>query len=76
MQNNAFIHVIKKLKLWLQKMNIKIMNWSSYNFNLNSIENLWALLKKKAYKVYSNLNSLQNKDDEVETQLFQILQQA
>ncbi len=75
MQNNVFIHVIKKSKLWLQKMNIKVIKWSSYSLDLNSIENLWALLKKKAYKVYSNLNSLQNKDDEVEIQLFQILQQ-
>ncbi len=28
------------------------------------------------YKVYSNLISLQNKDDEAETQLFRILQRV
>ncbi len=39
-------------------MNIKVIKWSSYSLNLNSIKNLWALLKKKVYKVYLNLNSL------------------
>jgi len=43
---------------------------------LNPIENLWALLKKEAYKVYPDLDSLKGKGDEAETQLFQILQKA
>jgi len=43
---------------------------------LNPIENLWTLLKKKAYKVYPDLDSLKGKGDEAETQLFQILQMA
>ncbi len=76
MQDNASIHAVKKSKLWLQEMNIEIMNWPSYSLDLNPIENLWALLKKEAYKVYPDLDSLQGKDDEAETQLFQILQQA
>ncbi len=74
MQNNASIHRARKSKLWFQENNIEVMKWSSYSFDLNSIENLWALLKKKIYKVYSNLNSLKSKGDEAETQLFQILQ--
>ncbi len=52
------------------------MKWSSYSPNLNSIENLRALLKKEIYKIYSNLNSLKGKGDEAETELFQILQRA
>jgi hypothetical protein len=43
---------------------------------LNPIENLWTLLKKEAYKVYPDLDSLKGKGDEAETQLFQILQMA
>ncbi len=76
MQNNASIHRVRKSKLWFQENDIEVMKWSSYSFDLNSIENLWALLKKKVYKVYSNLNSLKGKDDEAETQLFQILQKV
>ncbi len=74
MQNNASIHRVRKSKLWFQENDIEIMKWSLYSLDLNSIENLWALLKKKIYKVYSNLNSLKDKEDEAETQLFQILQ--
>jgi len=43
---------------------------------LNPIENHWALLKKEAYKVHPDLDSLKGKGDEAETQLFQILQRA
>ena len=57
-------------------MNIEIMKWPLYSPDLNLIENLWALLKKEAYKMYPDLNSLKDKDDEVETKLFRILQQA
>ena len=52
------------------------MEWPSYSPGLNPIENLWALLKKEAYKVYPDLDSLHGKGDEAETQLFQILQRA
>ncbi len=76
MQNNASIHRVRKSKLWFQENGIEVMKWPSYSLDLNSIENLWALLKKKIYKVYSNLNSLKSKGNEAETQLFQILQRA
>ncbi len=76
MQNDASIHRVRKSKLWFQENGIKVMKWSSYSLDLNSIENLWALLKKKAYKVYSDLDSLKGKGDEAEIQLFHILQKA
>ncbi len=76
MQNNASIHRARKSKLWFQENGIEVMEWPSYSLDLNSTENLWALLKKEAYKVYPNLDSLKGKGDEAETQLFQILQKA
>ncbi len=76
MQNNASIHRVRKSKLWFQEMSIEVMKWPSYSFDLNLIENLWALLKKKAYKVYPDLDKLKGKGEEAETQLFQILQKA
>jgi len=57
-------------------MGIEVMEWPSYSFDLNLIENLWALLKKEAYKVYPDLNKLKGKGEKAETQLFQILQKA
>ncbi len=76
MQNNAPIHRVRKSKLWFQEMGIEVMEWPSYSFDLNLIENLWALLKKEAYKVYPDLNKLKGKGEKAETQLFQILQKA
>ena len=76
MQNIALIHSARKTKAWFEEMNIKVMKWLPYSPNLNLIENLWALLKKKAFKVYPDLASLKDKDDEAETKLFEILQQV
>ena len=53
-----------------------MLKWFPYNSDLNFIENLWALLKKKTFKVYFNLNSLEGKKNEAEFQLFKILQQT
>jgi len=76
MQDNAPIHRARKSKLWFQENGIEVMEWPPYSPDLNPIENLWALLKKEAYKVYPDLDSLKGKGDEAETQLFQILQMA
>ena len=76
MQNNVFIHSFHKMQIWFQKMDIQMLKWFSYSFDLNFIENLWALFKKKIFKMYFDLNSLEGKKNETESQLFKILQQA
>ena len=76
MQDNAPIHSARKTKAWFEEMGIEVMEWLFYSPDLNPIENLWALLKKEAFKVYPDLASLEGKGDEAETKLFGILQQA
>ena len=65
-----------KTKAWFKEWGIEVMDWPPYSPDLNPIENLWALLKKEAYKVYPDLNSLEGKGDEAESKLFGILQEA
>ncbi len=76
MQDNALIHSVQTTKLWFQEMSIEVMEWPPYRPDLNPIENLWAPLKKEAYKIYPDLKSLEGKGDEAETELFQMLQRA
>ena len=76
MQDNALIHSAKKTKAWFQNMGIEVMEWPPYSPDLNLIENLWALLKKECFKIYPDTNSLKGKDDEAESKLFSILQEA
>ena len=76
MQDNGPIHGANKTKAWFKELGIEVMDWPPYSLDLNPIENLWALLKKEAYKVYPDINSLEGKGDEAESKLFSILQEA
>jgi len=76
MQDNAPIYSAKKTKEWFAEMGIRVIDWPPYSLNMNPIENLWALLKKEAFKVCPELNSLKGKGIEAQHELFKILQRA
>ena len=49
MQDNARIHTAHVVIDWLEENGIEVINWPPYFPDLDPIENIWALLKKKIY---------------------------
>ena len=55
MHDNAPVHHAYIVKQILDELQIQVMIWSSYSSDLNSIENLWMIMKQEIYKLYSEL---------------------
>jgi transposase len=53
--NNAPIHIAHIIREWLEEERIDVIEWPPYSPDLNSIENLWALLKAEIYRLYLKL---------------------
>ncbi len=58
MQNNAFEHAAKYTREELKDKNIRVINWSSYSFNLNLIEAVWNIMKNWIQKHYDDQDKL------------------
>ena len=58
--NERYHRSIKALEFYYEN-NIKIIDWSQYSLDLNPIENIWAITKRKiAGKLFLTINSLKN----------------
>lgn len=45
-QDNAPIHAVASTKTFFEDDKIKLLKWAALSFDLNPIENLWAILSR------------------------------
>lgn len=54
-QDNARIHTAERAQEWFMDHGIHVMDWPPHSPDLNPIEHIWFLLKKKLFELYPML---------------------
>lgn len=76
MQDNAPIHSSHKVKDWLQHHGIEVMEWPPYSPDLNPIENAWARLKERIYKLFPDLSNETQTNEAFKNRFFEAIEAA
>jgi DDE superfamily endonuclease len=70
-QDNAKIYKAKATMEWFDQYSIVVMDWPPYSPDMNPIENMWSLLKRKLYVLFPNLDiEIKGVSDEMRHLLF------
>jgi transposase len=64
MHDNARIHTSRAVRAFLQEYHITPIEWPAYSPDLNPIEHLWWVLKKRMHRFYPQYNNLSVAEEE------------
>ena len=72
-QDNAPIHTAKKTMEWFENKAIPVLEWPPYSPDMNPIEHMWAMLKRKLYQLFPDIEDFQGSEEEIREHLFRCL---
>jgi len=58
MQDNPPIHKAKTVMHWLEQSGVTCLDWPPYSPDLNTIENIWVILKDRINKMHPQLEDM------------------